>query len=436
MKSLDATEVLSARVEPSRVRAPVLLLMAEYNGTLAAVRCLADRGVSVVLATASVSAPARWSNGVAEVVRCPGFREGPRAIVDWLIAYGRDHIGTVLYPTCDEMAWLISLYREELAPFYALCSPEANAIRSILDKKALYEAAARVGIDSPGTWYPQTEEDLRAVFEAAHPCIVKPRTQTFFVSHAKGGVATTLPELVALWSQYRAAHYHAAVLADMKGIEVPMVQKFLPSAAKSVYSITGFVAADGSVLASRGSNKVLQHPPRAGIGLCFESMEPDASLTQRLASLCRDIGYYGVFEAEFIRDGEREVLIDFNPRYFGQMGFDIARGMALPWIAYLSAVGNHTGAQQAAHGSLDGGSPRYYVDSLALRWYLTAGRLFGGVSRSERRRWLDWLDANRGATVDAIAAERDRAPWFAALAARLWYSARHPRAFWRIARKA
>src|SRR5690606_21018393 len=83
---------------------PALLLMAEYNGTLAAARCVARHGVAVTVATDSVLAHTRWSRAVTRVEATPGFHEGPAAVAGWLLSYGQRQGPSVLYPTCDEMA--------------------------------------------------------------------------------------------------------------------------------------------------------------------------------------------------------------------------------------------------------------------------------------------------------------------------------------------
>src|SRR5690606_37448956 len=67
--------------------APALLLMAEYNGTLAAARCLARHGSRITVATDNILAPARWSKSVSRVESCPSFGAGPTAIAEWLIRY-------------------------------------------------------------------------------------------------------------------------------------------------------------------------------------------------------------------------------------------------------------------------------------------------------------------------------------------------------------
>jgi hypothetical protein len=51
--------------------------------------------------------------------------------------------------------------------------------------------------------------------------------------------------------------------------------------------------------------------------------------------VCELSGYVGVFEAAFIRASTDPRLIDFNPRFFGQMRFDVVRGLPAPWRTYL-----------------------------------------------------------------------------------------------------
>ena len=64
------------------------------------------------------------------------------------------------------------------------------------------------------------------------------------------------------------------------------------------------------------------------------------TLVEAIRRLCREVGYFGVFEIEFLRVLDRGwAVIDFNPRFYHQMGFDIARGLPLPIWAYLGASG-------------------------------------------------------------------------------------------------
>ena len=341
--SVRPLEIEVPLIDPART--PALLLRADYNGTLAAARCLAGFGVQVTMATDSILAFARWSNSVARVEPCPSFSRGPRALAEWLIEYGRSHEKSVLYPTCDELAWVVAHYRDQLKDYFCLYSPGPDTLDTLLDKRRLYAAAA-VGIATPRTWYPQGEAELTTILAEAPSVIVKPRSQTFFGSHAKGERATRLAQLRRIWNKYRASRFAPEVADSMSDVGLPMVQEYLPQTATRVVSVSGFADTSGTIIAGRGSHKVLQLPRRAGVGLCFESVDPDPQLLQLLSGLCARSGYHGVFEAEFAEHGGRLLLIDFNPRYFGQMGFDIARGMPLPWLAHLGATGREDEARQ------------------------------------------------------------------------------------------
>jgi D-aspartate ligase len=415
-------------------KTPALLLMAEYNGTLAAARCLSERGAPVVIATSKLLAPSRWSNAVLRVESCPDFQEGPTRLAEWLVDFGRRNEKHVLYPTCDELAWLLAHFHAELEQHFYLYSPPGATLRTLLDKRHLYAAANKVGLATPRTWHVQDESELAAVLGQVSACIVKPRSQTFFRTHAKGGHATTLPDLVRLWQAYRASGYAAEVTREIGDLEFPMIQEYLPGAASAVYSISGFAVRSGQIIDTLGSCKILQVPPEAGVGLCFESAEVDPQLVEKLSDLCRSIGYYGVFEAEFIKHEGRDLLIDFNPRYFGQVGFDIARGMQLPWLAQLCATGDERSALKLAQARSPSTSPSYYADSDALRWYLMTSSVFGKVSAAERQKWLAWLASRPDRFVDAVLHPGDRIPALVAKAGALWQFIRHPRRFWRTIR--
>ena len=102
-------------------------------------------------------------------------------------------------------------------------------------------------------------------------------------------------------------------------------------------------------------------------------------LAAGLERLVARVGFSGVFEAEFIDPQGQAVLIDFNPRFYNQMGFDIARGLPLPLLAYYDALGSHAepeGALRDPEGSGAAGRPRLREPVLAARrcWPLSACR--------------------------------------------------------------
>jgi len=114
-----------------------------------------------------------------------------------------------------------------------------------------------------------------------------------------------------------------------------MLQRFVSDANQSVHSITGFIDRTGELFVARHAAKVLQRMEPVGVGVCFESLPANASLADDVRRLCQELGYFGIFEVEFLWSEGRWNVIDFNPRIFSQIGLDINRGSPLP-LFFLS----------------------------------------------------------------------------------------------------
>jgi D-aspartate ligase len=125
------------------------------------------------------------------------------------------------------------------------------------------------------------------------------------------------------------------------------------------------------------------------------------------------------------------VLIDFNPRFYNQMAFDIARGLPLPLLAYYDAIGDVRLFDELCASTVATLPPRgrVFVDLISLRVLLSAQRLSGALSRAEKKKWSDWYERHRDTCTYAIIDSTDRWPvWLAGIQMMLRY-ARHPRNF-------
>jgi predicted ATP-grasp superfamily ATP-dependent carboligase len=350
------------------------------------------------------------------------------AMIHWLSSFGKREPGMVLHPTCDSLAWLIAYYQEDLSRDFKLYAPPFSVVQTLLDKRRLYEAAARSGIDVPRTWFPSNEAELATIAADHELLLVKPRSQVYFAQQLRGGLARGRTEVVDAFRAHRASRYAPIVRASSPDIEFPMLQEYLPEAAHRVYSVSGFVDRKGRVHGVRGAVKLLQQPRRVGVGLCFETAEVESEVLMGLERLCREVGYFGIFEAEFVADADRRLLIDFNPRYYGQMGFDIARGAPLPWMLHMAATGDeeHVGAGALSAESSPTVAQAYH-DEISLRWWLVLGRIAGAVGPEEVRKWQWWLRKHRRTAVDASCSSNDPLPGVVAAFGTVWRAAIHPR---------
>ncbi len=415
-----------------------LLTMPGYDGTLAAVRCLGSHGVPAYVATDQLLAPATWSRHVSRRFACPAPRP-VEELLSWLLAFGRRHRGHVLYPTSDDLAWLFATNERELARYFRLYSPPLEVILRVLDKRELYRAARDVGIATPASGFPTDEAGVEPLASGLpYPVLIKPRTQALLSSKVKGEVVVDTRGAADRYRAFMAENRYAdAIVAQIPNVVFPMLQEYSASAAGSIYSLSGFCGKSDDEFVVRASVKVLQWPRRVGVGICFEDAPVDPDLAVRLRSLCSHLGYFGVFEAEFVKSGRDYQLIDFNPRFFGQMGFDVARELPAPHLVYLGAHGDREGLGRAVERARawrpDG--RRVYVNRVALESSLLLERLLSVCSAQDARRWQSWRSQAGTQTTDAFAVDGDRLPALVRGASQLFHVVRHPRSVIRATRR-
>jgi len=406
--------------------------MGNYNGTLAAVRSLGRAGIAVTTADPNRFAVSSWSKYTRTRERSPSMRN-TAAFLDWLREFGRTRPKHVLLPTNDDSAWLYALHRDELSQVFYLASPPVDVIYNILNKRRLYEEAAAAGLQVPRTWFPANPDDIaQCCREARFPVIIKPQTQVMFKTQSKGAYIESPAALLPRYLEFSQQTYSDALLSIDPNAGHPMVQEFLADAASGIYNISAYVR-NGALCGVRASRKLLQQPRRLGIGVLFEEAPIIPELAAGLERLAARVGFSGVFEAEFIQTGDTSLLIDFNPRFYNQMAFDIARGLPLPLLSYLDALGDQerfaTLCESVSHDETPGN--RVFVDLFAFRMLMFVQRLSGVLTVDEREQWRQWYLAHRDHCTYAVIDRTDAVPAGLAMMHHLVRYGRHPRNFLR-----
>jgi D-aspartate ligase len=414
---------------------PALLCDGGYYGTLAAARMLGRNDVPVLVADCNMLAPALWSCRVARRFRCPPAVETER-FVNWARTVGRKHGQPVIYPTSDDVSLVLALHRRELERDFRFYQPDLDTLLDLLDKSRLAQVVRAAGLDMPDTWVPGNlrlaEEVIR---NQTGPLLIKPRTQSLLNTHSKGTIVLGGREdSVRAYADFSRRNVLVPWLAArFPDWTLPMIQRYHPEAVNRVYSIAGFIDRDGRNMAVRAAEKVLQLPSRLGTGLCFQSAQVDAGLALGLQRLLQRIGYFGVFEAEFIRLSGRSLLIDINGRLYNQLAFDVARGLPLPTLFYEGALGNDQAVAAAIAAAAEGDStgPQAFCNRSRLAVMLGLRRILGKMPRQEARRWEEWTEADPLSVIDAVADPGDPWPRRSDLLLQLHSYVRHPRAFLR-----
>jgi predicted ATP-grasp superfamily ATP-dependent carboligase len=413
--------------------AAILLGNANYYGTLAAVRSLGRAGIKVVTADPSMLCLSRYSRYSSQHLRCPAFEESS-AWAEWLLQKARIGPRQAIYATSDAVSFALARYRNELGANFELYQPGLETIMSILDKGLLIQNAQAVGIETPPTWFPQNSAEAANIAKnAGETVLIKPRSQLAQRTGTKGTVVESRGhQLQTIFDSYVKDQLTNSEFAKQSPVTMtPLIQQFYPQAIENVYSLTGFRERIGGGVIMRAARKILQQPRRIGIGLCFEPALVDPLLADRAKRLCERIGYYGVFELEFVIAEGKAMLIDFNGRLYHQIAFDIARGMELPALAYAAATRNQPEVTRLmAHGNLGkhddiAGFSNHFV----LATMVKMQRILRTMSRKDTARWLNWSRGSNGTIIDAVRDPDDALPTFVDVAQYLLHCLRHPRAF-------
>lgn len=396
-------------------RPSVLLGSASAGGTIAATRHLAGYGVGVNVIVDHSFCPAGWSRCAERRYAGPVESDSMRYL-DRLLAIGKEDPGQVLLPTSDELVWLYTSNASLLARYFRLYQPPIETIRRILDKALLEQAAAIAGVSVLPSWDPRNMEELTELAtRLPYPVLIKPRTHVHRLRNDKGVVVHSPAELAAEYPRFLARErYRFGDQPREPDAVRPVIQKFVEIGREGVVSISGFIGRSADVFVTRRSTKILQRSRPVGVGVCYESRPADPALSQAVHRLCRELGYFGMFEVEFILHDGAWAIIDFNPRLFNQIGLDLRRRLPLPMLAYLDALGEAEAVRTLAAEAQaeDPAEQVVFCDNFTLHAILLAQALCLRARLKDLAYWRGWTKRNRAHMVHLASDPDDPMPGF------------------------
>ena len=323
---LPLEELRSVLESRSFDRPPAIVCNAHITG-LSVARALGAKDVPVVALDRTGDGVAPRSNAIVaagEVTFPLDDPEGFRADVEQ-IADALDH-EPVIFPCMDE--WVHAVSETEPAgvrrPF-----AEREAVEAVLDKESLYARAEELGIPYPETYRLAEVDPDEAAAELGFPLVVKPARKREFEEL----LGTNVLEV-----SDREEYHDLLDRAAEAGVRV-MAQEKVPVAVGEDRSVASYVPPEGDPLAIVGNARV-RYPRGYGTS-CVVDRVVDPELEARALGLLEESGYYGISEAEFVYDAEREeyVLLDVNTRPWKWISMPVEAGANLPYAAYADAVG-------------------------------------------------------------------------------------------------
>lgn len=317
-------------LERAATRHPAVVLQVSWANGLDIIRDLSRHGVPLLALDANPRALGLSSRRAAGMV-CPDPKEDEEAFVLFLEALGRRlPRRAVLFPTHDEYIWPISRHAERLEPWFIVPFSRWGTMRHIHDKRAQIEAAWRCGVDTPRTVFVESAADLaRGAEEIGFPAIFKPVESLAFKLRFRRHVLTiaTREEL-------------QSVYARVDDCGTLMMQEVVPGGDEELYTLGSYLDEESRPLAVFTGHKLRQHPPMFGhCRMAVSRWVPD--MADAGVRLLQELGYHGVSQVEFKRDGNdgRYKLMEINARHWMWHALGTDSGVNLSYTAYADAVG-------------------------------------------------------------------------------------------------
>jgi predicted ATP-grasp superfamily ATP-dependent carboligase len=312
--------------------------------TLAFARSLGRQGVPLHFYG---SGAGRWSRYCTSRSRCPPV-ERVDEFQPWLRERVRGGDITRVAPTTDLVAFHASALRSEFAPEVQRTIAPLVEIENCLIKTRFSATSALADCPTLTTLAPDSVEGAVADGSAlGYPVMMKPKSHLAVGFEERGRLLMNEADLVQHYRRYSIAPGQEGVAAKYPELAWPLLQRYIASARNRVYSVSGFKDADGGIATACVSYKREQWPADVGVSTLQIACD-DTRILQFGLNILNQTLSRGIFEVEVLADGNALYAIDLNPRAFGFLELDIARGADLPWLWFCSTLPGHTPLPQAA----------------------------------------------------------------------------------------
>jgi D-aspartate ligase len=319
----------------SRAPAPAVAIFDNYWATtLAFAKSLGRKGVALHLYG---NGAGRWSRYCTRRFRCPPI-DNADEFQPWLRERVRSGDITRVAPTSDLLAFYLSRLREEFAPEVQRTIAPLSEIETCLIKTRFAAQSAVAGFSVLATAAPDNLDAAAAAAAAlGYPLILKPKSHLAVGYVERGKLLQNQGDLLRHYRRYEVAAGQESIAEAYPELLWPLMQRYLPSARNRVFSVSGIKDADGGVLTACVSYKRDQWPPDVGIST-VQVGYVDERVLQAGLQIVNQILSRGIFEIELLADGDLLYAIDLNPRGFGFLELDMARGFDLPWLWFRSTI--------------------------------------------------------------------------------------------------
>jgi len=364
-------------------------------------RSLGRHGIPVVGVDFNPHAPGLKSRYCSSLLTQDPI-EDPEGVLKILLTRGAQLSQKgILYPTSDEYLLFTSRYRRELSEYFLYAIPSEGIVESMVNKRAQYELAGKVGIPYPKTYFPESLHDAEAIKnEIEYPAFIKGyNSHLWWESFKNKGFRVQNPkQLIERYKQ----------IFDMK--VQALVQSLVMGPPSNVAIVCTYLSQKHQPSASFVARSLRRYPKDEGSNVTFKVSIHDEELLQAALQFFQGIDYRGVGQINFkkdTRDGKYK-LIELNARFWiGSIQATLA-GINFPLIQYLDLT------NQSIRRLKD------YKDGVTWVDMIQDFRAFLELHREGRFSLPDWLRSVSGADCYAFFAWDDPKPFLKEIEQTAW----------------
>jgi len=302
--------------------ARVLVTDGHWRKSLAVVRSLGRRGVSVTVGERTFLNTSFFSRYCARRIVYPSPRRYPDQFIEFLMEEIKKNRTDCLFPMEEETLLLLTRHRSEISRYTYLLTPDLEKIEFVRDKAKLIQFAEAHGIPTPKTIHavpnPHTEIPV--------PTVIKPR-----ISSGSFGIVY-VKRREDLLPSYQRVHAR---------YPFPLIQEWIPDGG-GTFGLSALFDEASNIKAAFVHKKLRMYPVQGGPSTLREGVEHPQVMELGL-SLLKSLNWTGIGMVEFKvdpRDGVPK-LMEVNPRFWGSLQLAVVSEVDFPYLILKMARGEN-----------------------------------------------------------------------------------------------